>query len=211
MGLLLDLHVHTKRHSACSQIEPQALIAQAVKKGLDGLVITEHHYQWTEEELADLRDRSDAPGFLLLAGFECSSSQGDILIYGLEPAQAAQFQPGAPPADIVAMACGMNGVCVGAHPTRAGMGFDEHIHELSLDAIEVLSVNMREHEQRLAMSLARASGLRPLAASDAHRINDVGRYVSEFDDVVRSTADLQAALRRGRFRPVDNGRHRAGQ
>ena len=55
MGLIIDLHLHTRRHSACSIIDESRLIDRAVKAGLDGLVITEHHYQWTPEELAALR------------------------------------------------------------------------------------------------------------------------------------------------------------
>ena len=46
-----DLHLHTNRHSPDSQIHPLALFRRAQKIGLNGLVITEHDWLWTEEEL----------------------------------------------------------------------------------------------------------------------------------------------------------------
>jgi predicted metal-dependent phosphoesterase TrpH len=201
VGILIDMHLHTKRHSRCSAIDPKKLVRQAVKRGLAGVVITEHHYQWPEDELQELRDACDEPGFILLAGFEYTSSQGDILIYGLEPRDVPEFSPGMPPERALDMARALGGFCVAAHPTRAGLGFDERIFTLPLNAIEVRSVNLQEHEQRLAIGLAGHTGLPPMASSDAHRIDDVGRYANEFDDPILTMAHLRAALKRGRFRP----------
>lgn len=204
MPLSLDLHVHTSRYSACSRIDPERLIEQAIKAGLDGLVITEHHRQWNQEELDDLLSRADAPGFLLLAGFEYGSTQGDILVYGLASGDVEQFQPGWTPEATVEFAHGLGGVCIAAHPTRYGMGFDERILTIPFDAIEVSSVNLRDHEQRLAMQLAKNLGVSPMAASDAHLLPDVGRYATEFSDPIRSMPELQEALRHGRFLPRSN-------
>jgi hypothetical protein len=66
-------------------------------------------------------------------------------------------------------------------------------------------MNMQEHEQRLAATLAAAINVRPVAASDAHDLDHVGRYVTEFDDPIQTIADLHESFRRGRFRPGDNG------
>ena len=41
-----DHHLHTSRHSPDSVIDPCALIERARAVGLDGVVITEHDYQW---------------------------------------------------------------------------------------------------------------------------------------------------------------------
>ncbi len=202
MGLYIDIHVHTRRHSQCSHIDPERLIRQAVRAGLDGLVITEHQYQWSTDELAALAAKSHDPHFLLLAGFEYSTIQGDLLVYGLTTMQAAQFQSGMQPEDAVARVHRLGGVCVAAHPTRAGMGFDERILSMPVDAIEVQSVNLKEHEQRLASQLAQNATLRPIAASDAHQLVDVGRYATEFDTPIQSMTDLHDALLRGTFHPA---------
>jgi predicted metal-dependent phosphoesterase TrpH len=210
MSLRIDLHVHTQKYSSCSHIPPEQLIRQAVKAGLDGLVITEHQYQWGRDELEALAAASSEPGFLLLAGMEYWSAQGDILIYGLPRNKALELQKGLPPEDIVRMTHELGGVCVAAHPTRAGMGFDERIATMPLDGIEVRSVNLMEHEQRLALKLASDLELRTFASSDAHQINDVGLYATEFSDPIRSMQDLQEAIKNGRFRVTDSFKARTG-
>lgn len=202
MGLYIDLHVHTRRHSPCSHIDPDLLVRQALRAGLDGLVITEHQYQWSPVELAALTAQSPDRHFLLLAGFEYTTTQGDLLVYGLTANQASEFQPGLQPEDAVARVHRLGGVCIAAHPTRAGMGFDERILSMPVNAIEVQSLNLKDHEQRLASHIALNANLRPIAASDAHQIGDVGRYATEFDTPIQSMTDLHDALLRGTFRPA---------
>jgi len=206
MSLKIDLHVHTQLHSPCSHIDPGHLIRQAVRAGLYGLVITEHQYQWSDEDISALRANSGEEGFLLLTGMEYWSGQGDLLFYGLSQSQAMGLQKGLPAEEAIRIAHEMGGICVAAHPTRAGMGFDERIATLPLDAIEVRSVNLLEHEQRLALQLAGNLGLRAVAGSDAHQIHDVGRYATLFDDPIQSMSDLQEAIRNGRFRMEDGFR-----
>lgn len=201
MALHFDLHLHTSRHSKCSRIPAEKLIDRAVSAGLDGLVITEHHYQWPEDELQALVDASDHPGFLLLAAFEYTSALGDILIYGLQPTDVAAFTPGKPPEDAMARAGDLGAVCIAAHPTRAGLGFDERIFTLGFDAIEVRSVNLQEHEQHLAIRIAEQAGVPQVTNSDAHRIQDVAAYANAFDLPISTMADLCNGIRGGLFHP----------
>lgn len=202
MALTFDIHLHTSRYSRDSKLDPARLIRRAVRARLDGVVITEHHEVWPENELRELVELSDDPGFILLSGFEYTSSQGDILVYGLTPVQAKEFVPGRPPEEAVQRARAYGAACVAAHPTRTGLGFDERISTLDLDALEVSSVNLKPHEQRLAASLARALGRPMTSSSDAHRLEDVGRYATEFHDPIRSMPELVGALRAGRFKPA---------
>ena len=76
-----DLHLHTRRHSPDSVTDPFDLLDSARKAGLDGVVITEHDYLWTEAELDELR--AFAPGLVVLAGVEVAARGGDVLCYGL--------------------------------------------------------------------------------------------------------------------------------
>jgi len=204
MGLQIDLHVHTSRYSPCSRLDPGRLISQAVKVGLDGVVITEHHHQWSQEELDTLVSRSDAPWFLLLSGFEYSSTKGDMLVYGLDPRHTASFQPGWTPRRALEHAQGLGAACIAAHPTRRGFGFHEDLLSLPFSAIEVCSVNLELHEQRLAARLAHDLGIPPIAASDAHVLRDLGRHSTEFLDPIRSHLELHDALIHGRFRVVNH-------
>ena len=76
-----DHHMHTKRHSPDSEIDPLLLIERAREIGLDGVVITEHDYQWEAGELADLAARA-AP-LRVFSGAEISAREGHFLVYGL--------------------------------------------------------------------------------------------------------------------------------
>src|SRR5262245_12031529 len=76
-----DLHLHTTRHSPDSQMDPAALLRRAREIGLDGLVITEHDWLWSEDELDELR--AQAPGLLIFAGVEVSAWEGHFLAYGV--------------------------------------------------------------------------------------------------------------------------------
>ena len=200
MAQLFDTHLHTRRHSGCSQIDEWQLIPAAVKAGLDGIVITEHHYQWTEAELQELVEAAEAPGFVVLAGFEYTARQGDILVYGLPPDVAESIEPYGDAVEVLDRFHAAGAFCVAAHPTRAGMGFDETIAVMPFDALEVKSVNLQPHEQRLAANLAAALEKPATMASDAHQLHDVGAYGMTFEDPVRGARDLQQALKRGRFR-----------
>jgi hypothetical protein len=203
MSLAIDLHVHTSRYSPCSAIDPKALIDQAVRAGLDGLVITEHHHQWNPDELDELVGQSPHPGFRLFSGFEYTSSQGDVLVYGLDAGAYEKFIPGWPPEKAVALVLELGGACIAAHPTRAGLGFDERLFTLPMAALEVCSVNLKDHERRLAQKLAESIGARQVACSDAHHLVDVGRYATEFEVSLNTPVDLRAALAHGRFRVAD--------
>lgn len=199
MSLRIDLHLHTRRYSNCSRIDPDDLIDQGVRAGLDGLVITEHHRQWSQDELDELVSVSRHPGFLVLSGFEYTSARGDLLVYGLTPELAGQFRPGLQPDRVAEEIHKLGGVCVAAHPTRAGLGFDERLGSLPVAAMEVASVNLKEHEQRLARNIAQTLKIPAMASSDAHDLVNVGRYATEFEDLVLNMPDLQEALRHGRF------------
>lgn len=200
LSLRFDIHLHTSRHSQCSHIDADQLIPRAVRAGLDGIVITEHHYQWSEAEVSELVHKARCPGFIVLAGFEYTSARGDVLVYGLAPEHAAGFKPMMEPEQFVANVQTLGAACIAAHPTRNGMGFDERIAQLPVQALEVQSVNLQPHEQRMAANLAASLKKPVIAASDAHRIDDVGRYSIEVEAVIRNMADLQLALKHGKFR-----------
>ena len=193
------MHVHTKRYSRCSQMEPERLIAQAVRMGLDGVVITEHHRQWTQEELKALVEASEAPYFLLLSGCEYTSSHGDILLYGMPDEAISAMQPGWSPAQVFERVTACEAAAVWAHPTRSPASYDGVMTSLPWCGIEVASANMQDNERRLAVRLAEAIKVPPVIASDAHQIRDLGRFATEFLEPIQSIKDLRDALRRGRF------------
>lgn len=201
MGLLFDLHFHTSRYSGDSVMDPSQVIAQAVKRGLQGACITEHHALWPQDELDELLAAAHAPGFVLLSGFEYTSSHGDVLIYGLNEEQSKTFVPRElSPDEAVAKAQAWGAACIAAHPTRQGLGFDERIFELPLQGMEVQSCNLDNNEQRLGFKLAEQLDLPKTASSDAHRLEDLGCYATEFLVPIQTLDDLVSALKQGQFR-----------
>ena len=201
MGLRFDFHLHTSRYSGDSQMDPYKLIPQAVKAGLQGVVITEHHNVWPQDELEELVEVADVPGFTLLSGFEYTSLRGDILIYGLNQEQCATFVPGKlDPVEAVARAHELGAACIAAHPTRQGLGFDERIIGLPVAALEVKSCNLNANEQRLGFKLAEQLGKPMTACSDAHRADDVGKFCTEFSVPITSMQSFVDALKQGRFK-----------
>ncbi len=198
--LRFDIHLHTSRYSADSVIDPDVLIPRAVKAGLHGVVITEHHHQWSQEELNALMDDAQAPGFVCLSGMEYTTARGDLLVYGAEADAAMALKPGAPPQEAAEYFLGLGAVCVAAHPTRSLGGFDERLFTLPVVAIEAASTHIKAHETQLAITLAEGLDKPMTAASDAHRAADIGKYHVEFSGQVRSMADLREALLGGTFR-----------
>jgi predicted metal-dependent phosphoesterase TrpH len=199
-----DLHIHTTRHSPDSDLDPLVLVRRARKLGLDGVVITEHDWLWTEPELDELR--AAAPGLVILAGVEVSAREGHFLAYGVQ-------NPFAIPRNIgVAALCRemhrQGGAVVAAHPFRWGQRFDQILEQErpELDGLELMTNNMDADCRRQAAAVHGKRTLAGLGSSDAHHENTLGVCYTEFATIIHNAADLVAAIRGRRTTP----RERAG-
>jgi predicted metal-dependent phosphoesterase TrpH len=191
-----DLHIHTARHSPDSAIDPLALVRRARAVGLDGIVITEHDWLWTEEELDELR--AAEPGLVVLAGIEVSCREGHFLTYGVT-------NPFALPRGIgVARLCcevhRQGGAVVAAHPFRWRQRFDDILRRErpDLDGLELMTNNMDDDGRRRAAAIHRDRQLAGLGSSDAHREEVVGVCYTAFDAPIATSVDLVAAIRQRR-------------
>ena len=59
--MVIDLHIHTKRLSTDSALDPQEAIQEAKWRGLDGICFTEHNKIWEAEEIEKVRGRGGFP------------------------------------------------------------------------------------------------------------------------------------------------------
>jgi len=191
-----DLHLHTSRHSPDSVMEPFAMVRRAHELGLDGVVITEHDWLWTESELDELR--AAAGGLLVLAGIEVSARQGHFLVYGVH-------NPFAVPRGMdVTQLCHevhrQGGAVVAAHPFRWGQPFDEILRtdRPVLDGLELMTNNMDADCRRLAARVRDEHDLAGLGSSDAHQLDVLGICCTEFDGTIRDMRDLVDAIRQRR-------------
>ncbi len=204
-----DLHLHTSRHSPDSVINPFELLDRARAAGLDGVVITEHHYLWPEDELAELR--AAAPDLVVLSGVEVTGVGGDVLVYGVSDPFAVPRGMEWP--DLVREVHRQGGAAVLAHPYRWGQPIDELLETKTaeFDGLERMSNNMDAGLRAKAAALhGRFPRWAGLGNSDAHDPEVVGVCYTEFATEVRTTADLVAAIRSGRCRPRVNRHDRVG-
>lgn len=197
-----DLHMHTTRYSPDSDMDPFSLVRQARRIGLDGVVITEHDWLWTEDELEELRAAAD--GLVVLGGMEVTAEEGHFLAYGVH--DPLVLPRGIGVADLCRAVHEQGGAVVAAHPFRWGQPFDEILREErpELDGLELMSSNMDADCRRRAAEIRQAAWLtRPLAglgSSDAHRDQVLGFCYSDFDAEISDSESLVAAIRSRRVR-----------
>ena len=137
-----DHHVHTARHSPDSVIDPLVLLERAKRVGLDGVVITEHDYQWEAGELAELAAHAAAIGLRVFSGVEVSAREGHFLVYGLpDPFEAP---PGIALKDLLRVTRRRGAAVVAAHPFRWDQDFERIVaeHGPAFDALELVSNNV---------------------------------------------------------------------
>jgi predicted metal-dependent phosphoesterase TrpH len=189
-----DLHIHTRRHSPDAETDPFVLVKAATAAGLDGIVITEHDYLWTEPELEELR--AVAPGLVILAGIEVTGRGGDVLCYGVTDPFAVPR--GTPWPELCRAVHAQGGVAVAAHPNRWEQPFEKIVREQrpELDGIEVMSKNMdADLRKRAAELLVKFPHFAQLGNSDSHEQATVGCCYTDFNATIRTTADLVTAIR----------------
>jgi len=198
-----DLHIHTRRYSPCSIIEPAEVIAAARARGLDGIALTEHGVRWPAPEIEELKAECGRASFPLLVGCEISTRSGDggtgdLLVFGLSEV------PDGPCSidEVCRRAHGQGGVVVAPHPFAEIQGIRDEVYSSRIDGIEVYNHRYRGSRQiRLAEKAWRQLDLVGVAGSDAHEISEIGRCCTEFDDPLRTERDLIEAILARRCRP----------
>ncbi|MCS6977154.1 MAG: PHP domain-containing protein [Gemmatales bacterium] len=195
MPTTFDLHIHTNRHSPDSCIDPIALLRRAQALGLSGVVITEHDWLWTPEELEQLQ--AAVPQVRVFAGIEVSCAEGHFLAYGV--VDPFRVPKGIGIRELCEEVHRQGGAVVAAHPFRWEQPFDSIIEELrpDLDGLEIMSSNMDEFCRARAAAIRARQRWSGLGSSDAHREETVGCCFSEFPQEIRDLRDLIEAIRSG--------------
>jgi predicted metal-dependent phosphoesterase TrpH len=196
-----DLHLHTSRHSPDSIMPPRLMVSRAREIGLDGVVITEHDWLWTEDELDELR--AIDPGLVVLAGVEVSTRQGHFLVYGIT--DPFKVPNGIGVAELCREVHRQGGAVVAAHPYRWNQPFDDILRteRPELDGLEMMSNNMDAETRRRAAEMNGRLRLAGLGNSDAHRVETLGCCYTEFAAPVRDARDLVEAIRGRKTAPFD--------
>jgi predicted metal-dependent phosphoesterase TrpH len=195
----IDHHIHTSRHSPDSSIDPIELLEHSAEVGLDAVVITEHDYQWSTDELADLA--AQEPSLRVFSGAEISAREGHFLVYGLPSLDDAP--PGIFLQDLIKVVRGHRAAIVAAHPFRWDQPFDQIVadHGPVFDALELVSNNIYPETRAKTQGLLNQHPMAATGSSDAHEIGVAGCYFSRFPSRIETISEFVTALRERQGRP----------
>ena len=200
MGFRIDPHVHSF-FSGDGVSSPEALIASAKKRGLDGLALTDHNTSDGCRYLRDkglLREDGDpVDDFLVIPGVEVSTAEGHLLCLGV---WLPNGLAGTPAHEVTDMVHSLGGLVIPAHPyDRMRSGIRERVLDrLPMDGLEVFNAatTLQRHNHR-ALQYARHRALPQTAGSDAHHHAAVGCSYTIFPARKLSTPDILSSFTGG--------------
>ena len=226
MAKIFDLHIHTTKGSADSNLTPEELILEAERLGLRGLCITEHSGPWDRHEFQNFASQHNV---VLIRAMEADTDMGHMLAFGLDT-----YQSGFHKAEILCKAAReQGGFVVSAHPFRGVLsrriGQRPYLYRATPDeplpnipeeamehpvfklahAIEVVNGGTSDEENAFAMQVATRLRVPVTGGSDAHSIQGLGKFVTAFPDEINSEAEFLTALHSGKYFPAEG--LRAGQ
>jgi predicted metal-dependent phosphoesterase TrpH len=200
MQLLVDLHCHS-RFSADGVAEPEALVAEARAKGLNGFAITDHNtsacVDYFEQHGFLTRDGLPVDGLLIIPGQEITTAEGHLLALGV---RLPNDLKGIPALEAVELIHKHGGLAIPPHPyDRFRAGIREPVLDtLSLDGLEAFNAaTTLKRYNRQAFAYAQARGLPMTAASDAHDSEALGTAYSILEATTFSVAGVLEAIRKG--------------
>jgi predicted metal-dependent phosphoesterase TrpH len=203
----IDLHIHTSPRSACSYIDPLELIQEARRLKLDGICLTEHQVLWDTDDVDKLAREG---GIRIFRGNEFTTNQGDILVFGFykdikELLLVQELREEVKKA---------GGFMIAAHPFRGfktfGIGQLQMTVEQAckrkvldfVDAVEIGNGKLSPDENDMARKVAEKLNLPGTGGSDAHRVDEIGKWVTIFEKDIRNEIELVEELHAGRFSAV---------
>ncbi len=207
----IDLHIHTSPLSACSYIDPQELIQEARRLQLDGICLTEHQVVWHPDEVDKLAAEA---GISIFRGNEFTTNQGDILVFGFyeDIKELLIIQ------ELREKVTAADGYMIVAHPFRGFKTFGIGQLQLTVeqackrkvlefvDAVEIGNGKLSPEENNMARKVAEKLGLPGTGGSDAHRVDEIGTWVTVFEKEIESEIELVQELHAGRFKAVPGAR-----
>ena len=196
--MIIDLHVHEKRHSSDSILSLEDAVWQARKLGLDGICITDHDNNAIWDFAKEYSKEVDFPIFV---GAEIFTTEGDFVVFGLDkiPNKTLSAQ------ELLHVVEEAGGVAIAAHPYRntfRSLGDWSYTLE-GFWAVEAFNGTTQIEKNEQALNMAREINMPMIGASDAHQIKDLGRMATRFHFEVHSEKDLIKAIKTGQVYPVE--------
>jgi hypothetical protein len=180
------------------------LVREASRLGLDGICLTEHQVLWQPDEIAKLAQETPVKIF---RGNEFTTNQGDILVFGYEEDLEELLMI----EELRRRVTAAGGFMIAAHPFRGfktfGIGQLQMTVEQGctrkvfdfVDAVEIRNGKVSDEENDMAARVTARLGLPGTAGSDAHRVDEVGKWVTDFERTIETDQELVEELKAGRF------------
>lgn len=196
--MILEMHCHTSEHSRCSSAEAAGLVQRNFERGLQGTVLTDHHYLWPPEEVRELRSRVKVPPYyLILSGQEVDARDfGHVLVFGADES----IRPGTSLRDIRSMF--PRAAIVWAHPYRdEKIPSREKLFHTLIDGVEIFTSNHTVVENNRALHDWHEYKFTALSGTDTHAVSYSGLYPTIFDHPFGTVEELALEIKAGRCRP----------
>jgi len=195
--MFIDTHLHEKKYSGDSFISLEEIVERARFLGLNGVCITDHESNEIKEEADELSRKLN---FLIITGAEILTFEGDMTVFGLKELPKEKLHA----TELIAQVKAAGGVAICAHPYRKNnRGMGDYIRELDLVwGIETFNGSTPEQYNLQAYELARELGVPALGGSDAHRLEQVGKFATWLPNWVRDEASFIQAVRAGLAYPA---------
>lgn len=195
----IDLHVHT-RYSGDSDADPREMAESAIKKGLQGIAITEH-YSYEASESAERLREEFTDSLKIFRGVELSLPEGHCLVFGVDT--DGLDLSGMPVSHVIGEVNFAGGVVIPSHPFRRGNSLGARVTELKgITALEGYNGCNMVAMNKQAVEAARSLALPYTGGSDAHAPEEVGSCYTEFSEEV-TYDNFITLLRGGGYRGVD--------
>lgn len=197
-GSLIDMHAHSSNLSRDSGVSVDDLIAQAKRRGLDAICLTEHNALWPD---AQVRELSERHAFTVLPGMELGTDVGHVLVFGLPRYHPELLEI----EQLRRIVTAEGGVAVQAHPMRYRPGRQPGWEEMRrwFDGVEVVNGDHSDTVGGYHHTQAVDLGLAPVGGSDAHSRQAVGRVATAVPGYVAGVYDLVRYIAERSTQPVD--------
>ena len=195
--MLIDMHMHEKTYSPDSHMSLSEIVAEAKRKGLDAVCITDHDNQ----DIMDYaHSYSKEINFPIFVGAEILTKQGDIVVFGLDELPGEMLNAW----ELLELVKKAGGIAFSAHPYRKNnRGLEDLIKSIpGLGAVEGFNGSTPRKLNIKACSGAEKRGIPIVASSDAHLPERVGLFSTKFFGTVRDEQDIIEAIKTHQVKPM---------
>lgn len=195
--MIIDTHLHERTFSGDSKMNLLEMVAEAKRKGLDGICITDHDKIGLTQYAAKVTEQEHFPIFV---GVEYLACEGDIVAFGIDELPAPHLMA----QEFLDYVAERGGVCISAHPYRANSrGLGDLLFTLKgMTGVEVLNGSTTPLENCMAQETCKKTGLKPFGASDAHGTVQLGLYATEIPGYFTTVPELVEAIKTRECRAV---------